>query len=75
MAINDGFQLTTIVAMPRGMTEDEAYAFLISGNLPNSENPSDVTLHSDIVTPAKPDQGLSEGDALRYLQGLPLSGE
>ena len=61
---DDGFQLGTIVLMPRGMTEAEAYNYLATGDLPPFGDPVVTS------TPPTPEPtGMSPGEAWDFLTG------
>lgn len=61
---DDGFQLGTIVLMPRGMTEAEAYNYLATGDLP--------PFGDQVIPPEEPAPepvGMSPGEAWDFLTG------
>lgn len=62
---DDGFQLSTIVLMPRGMTEAEAYHYLTTGELPPFGDP--VVSNEPLPTPTP--VGMSPGEAWDFLTG------
>lgn len=63
------WQLSTIVEMQRGMTDEEALRFLTTG-----ETPADPSEPTDETTDDDEPVDLSEGDVLALLAGVPIGG-
>jgi predicted ABC-type ATPase len=63
------FTIGDVVEMPRGMTIEEAYHYLNTGEAPEFGAAPNAFL--DGTEDTQPDEGLSEGEALSFLAGYP----